>query len=80
MQELVNKNRIAPKLISLRPVGNEQNIEQVTVRLENVYYAEMIHVIVDIERYSNLWIKSLTFKPRYDNEKLIDINMEVVKF
>jgi len=76
----VNKNRIATKLISLRPIGGGQDIEHVMLRLENVYYSEMIQVIVDIERYSNIFIKSLTFKPRYDNEKLIDINMEVVKF
>ncbi len=79
-QELANKKGVSTKLVTLRPIKSDQDFEHVNIRLESMYYTEVINVIAEFERYNNLWIKAVTLTPRYDDTKLVDINMEVVKF
>lgn len=70
---------IADKIINLRPISASKGIEHVSLRMENLYYDELINFIRDIEKYDNLSIKVITFNKRYDNPKMIDASLEVVK-
>ena len=70
---------ISDKIVNLRPVGASKGIEHVTLRLENLYYDEFIKFIADIEKYDNLSIKVSNFNKRYDNPKMIDSSIEIVK-
>lgn len=70
---------ISDKIVNLRPVGASKDIEHVTLRLENLYYDEFIKFIADIEKYDNLSIKVINFNKRYDNPKMIDSSIEIVK-
>lgn len=70
---------IADKIINLRPISASKDIEHVSLRMENLYYDELINFIRDIEKYDNLSIKVITFNKRYDNPKMIDASLEVVK-
>lgn len=70
---------IADKIINLRPISASKGIEHVSLRIENLYYDELINFIRDIEKYDNLSIKVITFNKRYDNPKMIDASLEVVK-
>lgn len=70
---------ISDKIVNLRPVGASKGIEHVTLRLENLYYDEFIKFIADIEKYDNLSIKVINFNKRYDNPKMIDSSIEIVK-
>lgn len=70
---------ISDKIINLRPVSASKGIEHVSLRMENLYYDELINFIKDIEKYDNLSIKVITFNKRYDNPKMIDASIEVVK-
>lgn len=70
---------ISDKIVNLRPVGASKGIEHVTLRLENLYYDEFIKFVADIEKYDNLSIKVINFNKRYDNPKMIDSSIEIVK-
>ena len=70
---------ISDKIVNLRPVSASKGIEHVTLRLENLYYDEFIKFIADIEKYDNLSIKVINFNKRYDNPKMIDSSIEIVK-
>lgn len=70
---------ISDKIVNLRPVGAAKGIEHATLRLENLYYDEFIKFIADIEKYDNLSIKVINFNKRYDNPKMIDSSIEIVK-
>ncbi len=70
---------IADKIINLRPISASKGIEHVSLRMENLYYDELINFIRDIEKYDNLSIKVITFNKRYDNPRMIDASLEVVK-
>ena len=70
---------ISDKIVNLRPVGASKGIEHIILRLENLYYDEFIKFIADIEKYDNLSIKVINFNKRYDNPKMIDSSIEIVK-
>lgn len=70
---------ISDKIVNIRPISATKDIEHVSLRLENLYYDEFIKFIAEIEKYDNLSIKVMTFNKRYDNPKMIDSSMEIVK-
>lgn len=70
---------ISNKLVNIRPVSSAKNSEIVSLRLENLYYDELIKFIATIEKYDNLQVKNISFTRRYDNPKMIDSSMEVSK-
>ena len=70
---------ISDKIVNLRPVGASKGIEHVTLRLENLYYDEFIKFIEKKKKYDNLSIKVINFNKRYDNPKMIDSSIEIVK-
>lgn len=79
IQETGTKNGISAKLVNIRPITAKKGIEHVSLRVENLYYDEFIKFISDIETYDNLNIKVINFTKRYDNPKMIDSSIEVVK-
>lgn len=70
---------ISDKIVNLRPVAASKDIEHVALRVENLYYDEFINLIKEIEKYNNLSIRVVNFNKRYDNPKMIDASIEVVK-
>lgn len=70
---------IADKIINLRPISASKGIEHVSLRIENLYFDELVNFIKEIEIYDNLSIKAITFNKRYDNPRMIDASLEVVK-
>ncbi len=70
---------ISDKMVNLRPVSASKGIEHISLRMENLYYDELVKFIKEIEKYDNLSIKVINFNKRYDNPKMIDTSIEVVK-
>ena len=70
---------ISDKIVNLRPVTASKGIEHVSLRMENLYYDELVNFLKAIEKYDNLSIKVINFNKRYDNPKMIDASIEVVK-
>ncbi len=70
---------ISDKIVNLRPVTASKGIEHVSLRMENLYYDELINFLKAVEKYDNLSIKVINFNKRYDNPKMIDASIEVVK-
>ena len=79
IQNTGSKNGISDKMVNLRPVSAPKGIEHIALRMENLYYDELINFIKEVEKYDNLNIKVITFNKRYDNPKMIDTSIEVVK-
>lgn len=69
---------IGEKLVNIRPITTSDKLEHVSLRLENLYYDELVNFISRLESYDNLRIKALSFTRRYDNPSMIDTGMEVV--
>ena len=70
---------ISDKIVNLRPVTASKGIEHVSLRMENLYYDELVIFLKAVEKYDNLSIKVINFNKRYDNPKMIDASIEVVK-
>ena len=70
---------ISDKIVNLRPVTASKGIEHVSLRMENLYYDELVNFLKAVEKYDNLSIKVINFNKRYDNPKMIDASIEVVK-
>lgn len=70
---------ISDKIVNLRPVTASKGIEHVSLRMENLYYDELVNFLKAVEKYDNLSIKVINFNKRYDNPKMIDASVEVVK-
>lgn len=70
---------IGKKLVNLRPVTSSSSIEHISMRLENLYYDEFIKFIANVEKFDNLYIKTISFTKRYDNPNMIDAAIEIVK-
>lgn len=69
---------IGEKLVNIRPITTSDKLEHVSLRLENLYYDELVGFISRLEAYDNLRIKAMSFTRRYDNPSMIDISMEIV--
>lgn len=85
LQETGTKLDISNKITNLRPVASlggtkkANQIEHVSLRLENAYYDEFVRFIAALEKYTNVSIKVLSFNRRYDDPMMIDSSIEVVK-
>lgn len=79
IQNTGSSTGIADKIINLRPISASKGIEHVSLRIENLYFDELVNFIKEIEIYDNLSIKVITFNKRYDNPRMIDASLEVVK-
>ena len=79
MQNTGSEIGISDKIVNLRPVTASKGIEHVSLRMENLYYDELVNFLKAVEKYDNLSIKVINFNKRYDNPKMIDASIEVVK-
>ncbi len=79
LQKSSENSGMGDRLANLRAVPSNDGVEHASLRLENLYYDEMIMFIVRIEAFDNLYVKSLTFNRRYDNEQKVDVTLEIVK-
>lgn len=79
MQNTGSEIGISDKIVNLRPVTASKGIEHVSLRMENLYYDELVNFLKAVEKYDNLSIKVINFNKRYDNPKMIDSSIEIVK-
>jgi hypothetical protein len=82
IQNMPGRLPIAGQIINLRMVaqsGTANRQEQVSFRTENLVYKEFLDILADLERYDNVWVKSMTLTKRFDNPMHIDIGWEVVR-
>lgn len=79
VQNAGSETGISDKIVNIRPLTASKGIEHVSIRIENLYYDEFVNFIKQIEKYNNLSIKVVNFNKRYDNPKMIDASIEVVK-
>jgi hypothetical protein len=67
------------KLVVIKPKITDSGSETVVVRYEKLNFNELMSVIKITDSYSNLNIKSFEISKRFDNPKLIDLNMEIMR-
>ncbi len=79
LQTTSTDSGMGDRLANIRSIPSSEGLEHASLRVENLYYDELINFITKIERYDNLYIKVLNFNRRYDNDKKIDVTIEVVK-
>lgn len=78
IQNAGNESGLGKKIVNIRPMNTSGNLEHVSMRMENLFYDELIGFISRIEAYDNLRVKSIGFTRRYDNPTMIDVSMEIV--
>jgi len=79
VQNLGRLINIEQKIISVQPKTLSNYNEAVTFKVENVNFNELIDLIQNIDRYSNVLITSITVDKRFDNPQLANLSIEMGK-
>jgi hypothetical protein len=77
-QKIAKKVHVENKILSIKPdtMSKKENIK---VRLESVNYKELLGLLKSLERYSNISVKNLLIRKRFDNPEYVDISLMIVK-
>jgi len=70
---------IENKIISVKPKSSSQFNEAVTLKIENLDLKEILNIIQQIDKYSNLIVTSLSLDKRYDNPGLANMALDIGK-
>jgi len=70
---------IENKIISVKPKSSSQFNEAVTLKIENLNLNEILNIIQQIDKYSNLIVTNLSIDKRYDNPGLANIALDIGK-
>ncbi len=79
VQSIGRLTNIEQKIISVQPKTLSNYNEAVTFKVENVNFNELIDLIQNIDRYSNVVITSITVDKRFDNPQLANLSIEMGK-
>ena len=77
-QKIAKKVHVENKILAIKPdtMSKKENIK---VRLESVNYKELLGLLKSLERYSNISVKNLLIRKRFDNPEYVDISLMIVK-
>lgn len=70
---------IENKIISVKPKSSSQFNEAVTLKIENLNLNEILNIIQQIDKYSNLIVTNLSIDKRYDNPGLANMALDIGK-
>ena len=79
LQTSAEKSGLADKLGGIKPKSVPGASEAATIRLEGLNYNELIAFLRSVESYSNLESSNVKISKRYDNEKLLNLVMDISK-
>ncbi len=78
-QNQTKKLGLEDKLIVIKPKMTESGDEAAIIRYEKLNFNEFIKITKLIDDYSDLKIKHLEISKRFDNPKLINLDMEILR-
>lgn len=79
LQTSAEKAGLSDKLGGIKPKSLPGASEAATIRLENLNYNELIAFLRSVESYNNLESSNIKINKRYDNEKLLNLVMDISK-
>ncbi|BAI80784.1 hypothetical protein DEFDS_1317 [Deferribacter desulfuricans SSM1] len=79
IQETTNSLNLSDKISSLKPQTTQNNIESVSLRIEQLNLNEIIKVLQYLDQFENISITKLNINKRFDDNTLADLTLEVVK-
>ncbi|MGA1863217.1 hypothetical protein OWM07_10065 [Deferribacter thermophilus] len=79
IQETTNSLNLSDKISSLKPQTTQNNIESVSLRIEQLNLNEIIKVSQYLDQFENISITKLNINKRFDDNTLADLTLEVVK-
>jgi len=79
IQDMVSQHNLTDKMTSLKPQNVSTSYESVILRIENLGLDEIVGIIKDIDKYSNIKFTQINQTRRFDNDKKADLVLEIVK-
>ncbi|TYB32656.1 MAG: hypothetical protein FXF49_10395 [Flexistipes sinusarabici] len=79
VQNMGKSLNIENKIISVKPKSSSQFNEAVTLKIENLNLNEILNIIQQIDKYSNLIVTSLSLDKRYDNPGMANMAIDMGK-
>lgn len=70
---------LAEKIGAIKPKTVPGAAEAATIRLEGLTYNEVVAFLQTVERYQNLSSSNVKISKRFDNEKLLNLVMDIIK-
>jgi len=77
-QKIAKQVHLENKILSIKPDSLSKN-ENIKIRLESLDYKELIILLKKLEKYSNISIKTLLIRKRFDNPQFVDITLTIEK-
>ncbi|ADD67279.1 hypothetical protein Dacet_0481 [Denitrovibrio acetiphilus DSM 12809] len=79
LQTSADKAGLADRVGGIRPKTVPGAVEAASIRLESLKYNELISFLRSVERYGNLTSSNIKISKRYDNNRLLNLMMDIVK-
>jgi hypothetical protein len=79
MQSFGRALKIEQNITSLKPKPTNTGSEGISVRIEQLTLHDMIEILSQLDKYSNLKIEVLNLTKRFDNPMRADIYLEIDK-
>jgi len=79
VQNMGKSLNIENKIISVKPKSSSQFNEAVTLKIENLNLSEILNMIQQIDKFSNLIVTNLSISKRYDNPDLANMAIDIGK-
>jgi len=79
LQTAAEDSGLADRIGSIKPKTVPGAAEAATIRLESMNYNETITFLQAVEKYKNLSSSNVKISKRFDNEKLLNLVMDIIK-
>lgn len=79
LQTDAEKAGLSGKIGSIKPKSVPGASEAATIRIEGLNYNELLSFLQSVESYQNLSTNNLKISKRFDNEKLLNLVMDIIK-
>jgi len=79
LENLLEKNNLSNKIVSIRPLTIQGGGESALIRLENLDLLEIVSFFQAIDEYGDISFNQISQVRRFDNEQLADLSLEIVK-
>lgn len=79
LQTTTERTGLSEKVGGIKPKPVPGAKEAASIRLEGLNYNEMISFLKSVERYQNLYANNIKISKRFDNNKLLNLVMDIIK-
>ena len=78
-QNTTRKIGLEDKMVVIKPKISDSGYEAAKIRFENLNLNDFISIIKMLDSYSNLKIKHLEITKRFDNPRLINLDLDILR-